>query len=782
LNVSIGQYWLGLAAIVAGCLAAADPAAAATVSPPVVSDYLANPGIGFQAMHNLEAPVLPETVAYRRPQYGWNAQNPAEGVYDWSAIDADLAAAAALGKQFSFRIYTMRGESFGGHKVPDWVVAKGAVIQGGQPRYSNCIYQQYWADFVEQMRLRYDGNPDIAFLDISGYGNFNEWSWQNQTEWDDDFANPTTLDGMARRRLADMFLGGSGTIDCTLSGGGTQSVSYSYPGFQATQLVMPYAGIQQSTRYVASRRSDVGFREDCLGSPDHTDGMLESVGDVIATIWPNAPVVYELCGIEDLTSALEVLQTTHGSAVHENGGDNDLDGLRDLLRYSGYRFVLAEATFPDVSTWTGSIDVDMTWRNVGFAPAYAKTGQDFELRFYLLEAGGAVAASWTLPTDPNDWMPADPIGSAAVDNTFSGSLPLPPGLHLAQYTAAVGVFDLRTASHVKVANEGRDAEERLVLGTVVFGDGSVCGDGLLRSDLGEQCDDGNVESGDCCGPTCQAETGSCDDDNPCTTGETCSAATCGDGSAIDCDDGVACTTDSCEPAVGCTATPDDSACDDGIACTADVCATLTGCSHQPDDSLCDDHNLCTGDACNSSTLECEYSAAPQPTCDENASSGLVLSDANGKEKLSWKWKRGTIDAGTLGNPTPDGGTAYALCIYNGVGLAMSANMPAGISCGGGSSCWTVRDDRLGYTRSDATPDGISKARVRAGRAGRDSIQVKGRYSVLEVPDPALPAAMFDPALGVKVQAVNSDGACWGATFDAASIRTNQGDTFKASLP
>ncbi|MFN2427536.1 MAG: hypothetical protein ABR587_13930, partial [Candidatus Binatia bacterium] len=403
ISFSFRQLWFGLAAIHATWAAPVHPAAAATVSPPIVSDYFANPGIGFQAMHNLEAPVLPETVAYRRPQYGWNAQNPAEGVYDWSTIDADMAAAAALGKQFSFRIYTMRGESFGGHKVPDWVVAKGAVIQGGQPRYSNCIYQQYWADFVEQMRLRYDGNPAIAFLDISGYGNFNEWSWQSQTEWDDDFANPTTLDGMARRRLADMFIGGSGTIDCTLAGGGTQSVSYSYPGFQATQLLMPYAGIQQSTRYVASRRSDVGFREDCLGSPDHTDGMLESVGDVIATIWPNAPVVFELCGIEDLSSALEVLETTHGSVVHENNGDNDLDELRNLLRYSGYRFALAEATFPDVSTWTGSIDVETIWRNVGFAPAYPGMGQDFELRFYLLEAGGAVAASWTLPSDPNDW-------------------------------------------------------------------------------------------------------------------------------------------------------------------------------------------------------------------------------------------------------------------------------------------------------------------------------------------------------------------------------------------
>lgn len=755
---------------------------AATVQPAVSGDYLVNPGIGFQAMQNLASPVMPETVAYRRPQYGWDAQNPAEGVYDWSAVDADLAAAVALGKQFSFRIYTMRGETFGGHKVPQWVLDEGAVIQGGQPRYSNCVYQQRWGEFVEQMRLRYDGDPDVAYIDVSGYGNFNEWSWQTQTEWDDDFANPTTLDGMARKRLADMFLGGSGTIDCSLAGGGTQSVSYSYPGFQHTQLVMPYAGIQQSTRYVASRRSDVGFRHDCLGSPGHTDGMLDKVGDVIATTWPNAPVVYELCGVEDLASALDVLGATHGSAVHENGGGNDLGELEDLLRHAGYRFALAEATFPDVSLPSGSLDVDLLWRNVGFAPAYARTGQDFEARFYLLEGDGDVAASWTLASDPNDWMPADPVTAAPPDQVVSESLVLPGGLNLAEYTAAVGIVDLRTGEHVRLAHSGTDDENRLPLGTITFGDGSVCGDGLLRADLGEECDDGNTAAGDCCDGACAIETGSCDDGDPCTTGDSCVVGECTGGTPVSCDDGIACTVDSCDPATGCVATPDDSACSDGFACTADVCDVGTGCASEPDDALCDDADLCTSDACNPSTLECEHASAPEPVCDGNATSSFLLSDRNGKEKLAWKWKRGTIDAGSLGDPSVDGGTAYALCVYNGASLAMSANLPAGSACGSSTSCWKIRDGRYSYSRQDATPDGVSKAGLRAGRAGRDSVQVKGRYSVLAVPDPVLPDAMFDPAPGIAVQVVNSEGACWGASYDASTIRTNTADTFKASAP
>ncbi|MCK6630571.1 MAG: beta-galactosidase [Anaerolineae bacterium] len=218
-----------------------------------LDDYLANPGMGWQETQTLDNPSLPETTAYRRSQYSWQDQNPAENSFNWSAVDADIQKMASQGKQLSFRIYTMRGEQWGGHQTPQWVLSKGAVIlPSGEPDYSNCVYQAQWAKFVEAMRKKYDGNPTLAFIDISGYGNFNEWSWQEQTNVEEG-----SLDSQARRRLADMFIGGSGSVQCRNASSQTQSVSYNYPGFQKTQLLMPYAGIQQSLRYVAGRRADV---------------------------------------------------------------------------------------------------------------------------------------------------------------------------------------------------------------------------------------------------------------------------------------------------------------------------------------------------------------------------------------------------------------------------------------------------------------------------------------------------------------------------------------------
>ncbi len=60
-----------------------------------------------------------------------------------------------------------------------------------------------------------------------------------------------------------------------------------------------------------------------------------------------------------------------------------------------------------------------------------------------------------------------------------------------------------------------------------------------------------------------------------------------------CDDGDACTDDSCDPITGCQHTP--VLCDDGDPCTTDFCDPVTGCQHVPID--CDDGDPNTIDGC-----------------------------------------------------------------------------------------------------------------------------------------------------------------------------------------
>jgi len=97
--------------------------------------------------------------------------------------------------------------------------------------------------------------------------------------------------------------------------------------------------------------------------------------------------------------------------------------------------------------------------------------------------------------------------------------------------------------------------------------------------------------------------GSCDDGNACTT-DTCGANGQCQHAPVSCNDGNVCTTDACDPSSGCLTLPaNGTSCDDGNACTGgDTCANkvcqgvpVAGCCTQAAD--CEDGDACTMDVC-----------------------------------------------------------------------------------------------------------------------------------------------------------------------------------------
>jgi subtilisin family serine protease len=144
--------------------------------------------------------------------------------------------------------------------------------------------------------------------------------------------------------------------------------------------------------------------------------------------------------------------------------------------------------------------------------------------------------------------------------------------------------------------------------------GTTCSDGSLCT-LGDTCDasgtcagaaitcdDANACTDDSCDPglgcVASPNTAPCDDANACTSGDVCVGGSCVAGAPLVCDDANVCTDDSCSPSTGCVFAPNLLGCDDGNACTSgDICSAGSCAPGGP--VVCDDANLCTTDGCDS---------------------------------------------------------------------------------------------------------------------------------------------------------------------------------------
>ncbi len=161
------------------------------------------------------------------------------------------------------------------------------------------------------------------------------------------------------------------------------------------------------------------------------------------------------------------------------------------------------------------------------------------------------------------------------------------------------------------------------------GDGCTAGDACAGGKCvgaSDACDDGNTCTTDSCSKTTGCShvlnVAPCEDGDLCTFGDVCGGGACLPGAATVCDDGIACTADTCAgggcvftPVTGGVCTDNDACtladacsegtckgstvnCDDGNPCSTDSCAPTTGCSHADAPGTCDDGNPCTtGDAC-----------------------------------------------------------------------------------------------------------------------------------------------------------------------------------------
>jgi cysteine-rich repeat protein len=238
----------------------------------------------------------------------------------------------------------------------------------------------------------------------------------------------------------------------------------------------------------------------------------------------------------------------------------------------------------------------------------------------------------------------------------------------------------------------------------------VCGDGFVEGT--EACDDGNTASGDCCSSTCTLDSAgtACDDGDVCTLATTCDGAgTCVPGGTLDCDDGVPCTWDRCDPTDGCH-----------------------------------------------STSGPEFSAR----CPHFHGVKLAIrdrADGNAKDTLKIAAK---LSEGDIGDPATD--TGYSICVFDTDGevpyLADQIDIPAGAP-------WASQGaGKFSYLDRSGATEGIQKIKLGQKTSGKGKLLLKARGVNTTLPGPFDSTRYFASDTRVYLQIENDAGGCWLGAF------------------
>jgi Beta-galactosidase len=99
----------------------------------------------------------------------WNVVQPQSRTYDWSTIDQALDLATQYGKKIGVSISA-------GTLTPQWVYDSGAtkysLVDGSgdsMPLPWEPAFQNKWLAFINAFGARYDGNPALAYVCLTGF-------------------------------------------------------------------------------------------------------------------------------------------------------------------------------------------------------------------------------------------------------------------------------------------------------------------------------------------------------------------------------------------------------------------------------------------------------------------------------------------------------------------------------------------------------------------------------------------------------------------------------------
>lgn len=383
---------------------------------------LLNKGKGFVKYYDLEEQYN-GIITTKYIRYDWSDIQPLEGSYNWNWIDSEIAECKAKGKKFAFGVMcantnrSIATPDKGKYVTPKWVFNAGAKSrtinatywETGQtikqiiPVWTDAVFLSKLQQFIAALGARYNGNPDIAFIDIRDYGN-----WGEQHLYELGGVNITST------QLKTMFI---------------EPYKNAFPN---TQLINPWGETFYNDTYEWAVNNEIGMR---------SDGIFKySNGSETTRAHQKAPSVFEYTANYEWLTAENYWNTDTLLKYIEIGKPSYIQFDTQMYQANqalyttianrvGYHFVLKNVKFSDTLKTNQNFNVETSILNKGVTNIYEKC----ELAIALLDINGNVVQKRLLANaKPATWN-SDQITIEASSVNFNS---IPAG----NYKLAIGLF------------------------------------------------------------------------------------------------------------------------------------------------------------------------------------------------------------------------------------------------------------------------------------------------------------------------------------------------------
>ena len=461
------------------------------VTPADTGAALVNPGMGWVFHHydnNIERYGLDlepsdtvdefpgASVIYLR--LAWSYLEPEEGKFNWSIVDTPAQRWIDKGFQVAFRFSCAESDPNQPYATPKWVRDAGAKGYNFTPRkgidpagkmwepdYEDPIFLSKLSNFLAAAAARYDGNREVAFLDVGSFGVWGEGHTGATTRLEYSAKTVKTHVDLWRKHFKKSLL--------VVSDG----MANDNRGIE----VIHYA-----------ERLGLTLRDDSILVWDKNTWPSRNRDYLSRLFWADRPVVLESqhygsskkAGYwEDGELYMTSIEAYHASyaSVHWYPREflSENRGLIDRINQRlGYRLQLLDVSWPAEVSREEPLLVGYRWRNAGVAPCYRGGPPAITLK----DAKGGIAGVFVDEGFDVAALPVGPSGQALpVDRTAPGgqtsqaskpliAFQLPPAgiLKAGAYDVFISVGTRTGTPKIALPLAGNDGCRRYLLGKITI--------------------------------------------------------------------------------------------------------------------------------------------------------------------------------------------------------------------------------------------------------------------------------------------------------------------------